>query len=75
MTLVTSETAVVVSTRNRNEVGVVQGLADAIKKLADNEQGRLAMSQVSLAHARGAMSWENRAYGIFSLLDQVRHGD
>lgn len=75
VTLVTSETAVVVSTQNQNEKRVIQGLADAIKYLADNEQGRLAMSRASLAHARGEMSWENRAYGIFPLLDQVLQGD
>lgn len=75
VTLVTSETAIVVSTRNQNEEGVVQGLAEAVQSLADNEQDRLAMSQASLDHVRGVMSWENRAYGIFALMDQVRHGD
>ncbi|MBT9538271.1 glycosyltransferase family 4 protein [Thiobacillus sp.] len=75
VTLVTSETAVVVSTRNQNEQGVIQHLADAVKRLADNEPGRLAMSQASLDHVRGAMSWGNRAYGVFPLMGLPQHGD
>lgn len=74
VTLVSSETAIVVSTQNQNEAGVVQGLADAVRILAGDEQSRVAMSLASLEHVRGAMSWENRAYGVFPFMDQVRHG-
>lgn len=74
VTLVSSETAIVVSTQNQNEARVVQGLADAVRTLADDEQSRVAMSQASLEHVRGTMSWESRAYGIFTLMDQVQHG-
>lgn len=74
-TLVSSGTAIVVPTQNQNEAGVVQGLADAVRILAGDEQSRIAMSLASLEHVRGAMSWENRAYGVFSFLDQVRHGN
>lgn len=74
VTLVSSETAIVVSTQNQSEAGVVQGLADAVRILAGDEQGRVAMSLASLEHVRGAMSWENRAYGVFPIIDQVRNG-
>lgn len=75
VTLVTSETATVVSTQNQSEESVVQRLAGAIKGLADNEPGRLAMSQAALDHVRGTMSWENRAYGIFPLMGLTQHGN
>ncbi|KVW94654.1 hypothetical protein ABW22_11430 [Thiobacillus denitrificans] len=75
VTLVTSETAIVVSTQNQNEERVVQGLADAVRGFAGDEQGRMAMSRAALEHVRGAMSWEKRAYGVFALLGQVTHGD
>lgn len=74
VTLVSSETAIVVLTQNQNEAGVVERLADAIRRLADDEQSRVAMSQASLEHVRGTMSWESRANGIFTLMDQVQHG-
>ncbi|MES2369257.1 MAG: glycosyltransferase family 4 protein [Pseudomonadota bacterium] len=74
VTLVAPETAIVVSTHNQNEGGVVRGLADAVKYLAGDEQVRKIMSRAALEHVRGAMSWENRAYGVFALMDQVRHG-
>lgn len=74
-TLVSVNSAIVVSTQNQNEEGVVQRLADAIKGLADNEPGRLAMSQAALDHVRGTMSWENRAYGVFPLMGLTQHGN
>lgn len=75
VTLVTAETAIIVSTRNQNEVGVVRGLANAVQCLADDEKSRVAMSQAALDHVRGTMSWENRAYGIFPLMGLMQHGN
>lgn len=75
VTLVTNETAIVVSTQNQSEEDVVQGLASAVCGLAVDEQNRVAMSQAALEHARGSMSWESRAYGVFALMDQRKHGD
>lgn len=75
VTLVTNETAIVVSTQNQSEEDVVQGLASAICGLAVDEQNRVAMSQAALEHTRGSMSWEKRAYGVFALMDQMKHGN
>lgn len=74
-TLVSSDSAIVVSTQNQNEEGVVRGLSDAVCFLAYDEKARMAMSHAALEHARGAMSWESRAYGVFELMDLMKHGD
>ncbi|MDP1863760.1 MAG: glycosyltransferase family 4 protein [Thiobacillus sp.] len=71
VTLVTHETAIVVSTRNQNEEGVVQSLADAIRKLADDEPRRMAMSEAALECVREKMTWESRAYGVLALVDRT----
>jgi glycosyltransferase involved in cell wall biosynthesis len=73
-TLVRPETAIVVATTGLNEDGVVAGLADALVKLASDEEGRLAMAQEAIAHAR-SMSWEKRVLGVFPLLEGVKHGN
>nr|ART39032.1 H381 [uncultured bacterium] len=70
-TLVTAETAIVVATRNRNEAGVVQGLGNAIRKLADDEQCRMAMSKAAIEHVREKMSWDERANGVLPLVDKA----
>lgn len=70
-TLVDSETAIVVTTRNQNEEGVVQGLADSIRQLADDEPRRMAMSKAALERVREKMSWESRAYGVLALVDRT----
>lgn len=70
-TLVNAETAIVVTTRNQNEEGVVQGLADAIRQLADDEPHRVAMSKAALEHVSEKMTWESRAYGVLALVDRA----
>ncbi|ANX03080.1 glycosyltransferase family 4 protein [Immundisolibacter cernigliae] len=70
-TLVTAETAIVVATRNRNEAGVVQGLADAIRKLVHDEQSRVAMSRAAAERVREKMSWDERANGVLPLVDKA----
>ncbi len=70
-TLVTDETAIVVATSNRNEAGVVQGLANAIRKLADDEQCRMAMSRAAAEHVREKMGWGERATGVLQLVDKA----
>jgi glycosyltransferase involved in cell wall biosynthesis len=74
VTLVTSETAMVVSTKGCNEAAVIEGLAGALSKLAGNEGKRLAMANAAIAHAQD-MSWENRVKGALALVEGIRHGD
>ena len=71
VTLVTDETAIVVATRNQNESGVIQGLADAIRKLALDEPGRVAMSRAAAERVREKMSWGERANGVLPLVDKA----
>jgi len=73
-TLVTHDSAIIVSTHHRSEADVVNGLANAIQHLADDELSRLAMSMAAIKHAREDMSWERRVYGIFPLIDQAIRG-
>lgn len=70
-TLVTHETAIVVPTRNQDEAGVVQGLANAIRKLAADEQGRVAMGKAAVERVREKMSWGERANGVLPLVDKT----
>lgn len=70
-TLVTHETAIVVATRNQDEAGVVQGLASAIRKLAADEESRVAMSKAAIERVREKMSWEDRANGVLPLVDKA----
>lgn len=72
-TLVTPETAIVVTTSGRDETAVVEGLAHALGKLAGDEDRRMAMASAAIAHARN-MSWENRVLGMLALVEGVRHG-
>jgi glycosyltransferase involved in cell wall biosynthesis len=72
-TLVTSETAIVVATKGRDEAAVVEGLANAISELAGDECKRLTMANAAIAHAKN-MSWENRVNGALALFEEVRHG-
>jgi glycosyltransferase involved in cell wall biosynthesis len=74
-TLVDSQSAFVVPAQNQGEDDVVRGLADAIRQLAGDELGRVAMSNAALAHVRENMSWERRVYGALSLLEEVLHPD
>lgn len=73
-TLVTPDSAIIVSTHHRSEADVVHGLANAIQHLADDELSRFAMSVAAIKHAREDMSWERRVYGIFPLIDQAIRG-
>jgi len=74
VTLVTPLTAIIVPTQNHNEDEVVQRLAEAIRSLAENELGRLAMSRASLVHVRNVMTWESRVYGMFPLIEKALRG-
>jgi glycosyltransferase involved in cell wall biosynthesis len=70
VTLVSPETAIVVATRGRGESGVVKGLADAIRQLADDEPRRMARSRAALGRVGEMMTWESRAYGVLALVDK-----
>lgn len=70
-TLVTHETAIVVATRNQDEAGVVHELANAIRKLAVDEEYRAAMSKAAVEHVREKMSWAERANGVLPLVDKT----
>lgn len=72
-TLVTSETAIVVSTHGRDETAVVESLANALGKLAGDENGRRAMAAAAIAHAK-SMSWESRVSGMLALVEGARYG-
>lgn len=72
-TLVTAETAIVIVTSRRDEVAVVEGLANALSELAGDESKRLAMANAAIIHAKN-MSWENRVNGALALVEEVRHG-
>ena len=69
-TLVTSETAIVVSTREQSEEDVVRRLADSIVKLATNEAQRRLMSQAAINHAGTTMTWQKRVEGALQLAKQ-----
>lgn len=75
MTLVTPETAAVVTTQRQDEAGVVQGLADALGRLAGDEGRRMAMAHAAIAHAGTSMTWENRVRGVLALVEGARHGN
>lgn len=66
--LVTNETAIVVTTRGRDEEGVVEELSSALSQLAGNEARRASMSSAATAHARRGMTWESRVQGALKLL-------
>ena len=70
VTLVSPETAIVVSTRNQHEAGVVQGIADAISNLANDEPRRMAKSRAAMARVAEKMTWGSRAHGVLALLDK-----
>lgn len=74
VTLVTSETAIVVATHKQDEVAVVDGLAGALQLLAGDEGRRMAMAGAAIAHAKN-MSWENRVLGVLALVEGVKHGN
>lgn len=74
-TLVTPDTAIVVATRGRDEAGAVQGLANALRKLAGDEDKRMAMARAAITHAGTSMSWENRVRGLLMLVEGARHGN
>ena len=73
-TLVTADTAIVVSTRNQDENGVVLGLVSAIEQLAGDEPRRAEMGRLALMHAGTTMTWESRACGVLTLVQGVRVG-
>lgn len=73
-TLVTPDTAIVVSTLNQDEDGVVRGLVNAVEQLANDENRRAEMGRVAITNVKRKMTWGNRVNGIFSLIDQVKNG-
>lgn len=70
-TLVTPETAHVVSTRGLDEEGVVERLADALARLAGDEASRRAMGRRAAARIAETMRWQDRACGALALLDKT----
>lgn len=71
-TLVTHETAIVVSTQGRTEADVVRGLAVALEKMASDEPLRFAMAHSASMRAATSMSWGSRVAGALSLLEMNR---
>lgn len=67
-TLITTETAIVVSTKHQDEAGVVQDLTSAIRQLAEDENRRYAMASAAIVNASETMTWENRVNGALALL-------
>jgi len=74
-TLVTPETAIVVSTHGKNEASVVRALAHALGILASDEHGRMAIARAGIIHARTNMSWSNRVNGVLKLVEEARCGN
>lgn len=66
-TLVTQETAVVVSTSRFSEMELVDHLAGALQLLGTNEERRLMMGHAAITHAR-TMTWANRVAGALALV-------
>lgn len=66
-TLVTPETAIVVSTQGKNETEVVAHLATALLHLANNEDQRKRMGLAAITHAGTAMTWQSRVDGALQL--------
>jgi glycosyltransferase involved in cell wall biosynthesis len=74
-TLVTPETAMVVPTSGRDESEVVESLAAALVKMADDENKRGAMARAALRHVGTTMTWENRVRGVLMLAEGVGRGN
>jgi glycosyltransferase involved in cell wall biosynthesis len=72
-TLVTSETAIVVTTHGRDETAVVESLANALGTFGGDEHRRMAMARAAIAHAK-SMSWESRVLGVLPLVEGIGHG-
>lgn len=72
-TLVTPETAYIVSTRGLDEGAVVSRLADALMLLADDETARQYMGKRAAMRITETMRWHDRASGALALLDQSVH--
>lgn len=69
-TLVKPNTAIIVSTQDQDEDGVVRGLVEAIEQLAGDETRRVAMGRAAIANVSATMSWENRVKVALTLLNQ-----
>jgi glycosyltransferase involved in cell wall biosynthesis len=67
-TLVTADTAIVVSTKGQDEADVVRGLTSAISRLAEDENKRHAMARAAVVNVGQTMTWENRTKGALALL-------
>lgn len=70
-TLVTPETAHIVSTRGLDEEAVVARLADALARLADDEAARRHMGNRAAVRIAETMRWQDRASGALALLDRT----
>lgn len=68
VTLVTPETAMVVSTKGRNEADIVRSLGDAIVQLAHDEPRRGRMGRAAISHVSSSMTWANRVEGMLQLM-------
>lgn len=66
-TLVNGATAVVVGTHGLCEEGVVDELAKAVARLANDEPGRFAMGKAAIANVSETMTWNNRVSGALIL--------
>lgn len=65
-TLVTSESAIVVSTKG-NEVAVVEALAEALRLISADEDRRRAMGEAAVRQA-SRFTWRGRALGALALV-------
>lgn len=65
--LVTSETSIVISTKDASEQDVVTRIAEAIIQLSKNEPRRLAMAQAAIQHA-GRSTWSHRVDQFMALI-------
>lgn len=72
-TLVTPETAHIVSTRGLDEETVVAHLADALAQLADDEAARHDMGNRAAVRIAETMRWQDRASGALALLQRTAH--
>lgn len=66
-TLVTQETAIVITTEKSSEDSVVEKLAAALEHIANNEDLRQRMANAALSYASNGMSWHSRATGALAL--------
>jgi glycosyltransferase involved in cell wall biosynthesis len=67
-TLVTPESAFVLTVKGKTERDVIGDLSDALRRIASDEPARLAMATAALEHSR-RMTWHSCVYDALRLLD------